>query len=187
MKKQAVTTLGYAILGLLHIEPRTGYALRKVFETTPMGHYSSSPGAIYPALKRLEERGLAISQIDDSTKLRPKQVYSTTKSGIETLRRWMAQPVKKSNVVHDLGDLMLRFSFMGTLVSDKVTYQFLSQMASCVDLYVGELEQLLSDLPTTAPQHGRLALMSGVASYRAQASWAKQAMREFAPGSEDSV
>jgi DNA-binding PadR family transcriptional regulator len=179
MKKSAITTLGYAILGLLHLEPRTGYALRKVFETTPMGHYSSSPGAIYPALKRLEKRGLASSQIDDSTKLRPKQVYSTTEAGVEVLRHWVSQPVKKSNVVHDMGDLMLRFSFMGVLVSDQVTYRFLSQMASNIDLYIEELEQLVSDIPATAPPHGRLAIMSGIGSYRAHATWARQAMKSF--------
>lgn len=177
--------MGYAILGLLHAEPRTGYALRKVFETTPMGHYSSSPGAIYPALKRLEERGLAISQIDDSTKLRPKQVYSTTKSGIETLRRWMAQPVTKSNVVHELGDLMLRFSFMGTLVSDQVTYRFLSQLASNIELYIAELEMLLPDMPANGPQHSRLAIMSGIESYRTQAKWARMAMQEFTPEDQE--
>jgi DNA-binding PadR family transcriptional regulator len=184
MKKPNVTTLGYAILGLLHVEPRTGYALRKVFETTPMGHYSSSPGAIYPALKRLEERGLASSKIDDSTKLRPKQVYSTTRTGVDFLRYWVSQPIEKQNVVHDLGDLMLRFSFMGTLVNDRVTYRFLSQMASGINLYVGELEQMLQDMPVTVPPHGRLALQSGISTYRAQANWARQAMREFASEAE---
>ena len=183
MKKTSVTTLGYAVLGLLHMEPRTGYAVRKVFETTPMGHYSSSPGAIYPALKRLEKRGLAKSQIDESTKLRPKQVYSTTEAGAEVLRQWVSQPVEKSNVVHDMGDLMLRFSFMGILVSDKVTCRFLSQMAECIDLYVEELEQLVTEIPATSPPHGRLALTLGIASDRAHASWAREAMQEFAPGS----
>lgn len=185
MKKSDITTLGYAILGLLHVEPRTGYALRKVFETTPMGHYSSSPGAIYPALKRLEQRGLASSQVDNSTKLRPKQVYSTTEAGIEMLRSWVSQSVKKRDVVHDMGDMMLRFSFMGTLVSDQVTYQFLSQMADSIDLYIAELEQLLPDMPAAPLPHGRLALMSGIENYRAQAKWARLAMREFAPGSEE--
>ena len=51
------TTLGYALLGLVAGEPQTGYALMKTFTTTPMGHYSGSPGAIYPALRRLEGAG----------------------------------------------------------------------------------------------------------------------------------
>ena len=47
------TALGYALIGLVQEDPRSGYALRKVFEDTPMGAFSSSPGSIYPALKKL--------------------------------------------------------------------------------------------------------------------------------------
>ena len=36
----------------------SGYDLRKVFEETALGNYSSSPGAIYPALSRLEQQGI---------------------------------------------------------------------------------------------------------------------------------
>ncbi len=53
-----LSTLGYALLGLVHGEPRTGYAIMKIFRTTPMGHYSGSPGAIYPALRGLQRDGL---------------------------------------------------------------------------------------------------------------------------------
>ena len=51
MMTSKLSTLGYALLGLVHGEPRTGYAIMKIFRTTPMGHYSGSPGAIYPALR----------------------------------------------------------------------------------------------------------------------------------------
>jgi len=54
MKKHPqITVLGYALLGLLQQKAQSGYELRKVFAETAMGNYSSSPGAIYPALERL--------------------------------------------------------------------------------------------------------------------------------------
>ena len=56
MTKRTPTALEYALLGLLHQQPQSGYDLRKVFETTALGNYSGSPGAIYPALRRLESR-----------------------------------------------------------------------------------------------------------------------------------
>jgi len=181
MKKPAITPLGYALLGLVHMEPRTGYALRKIFETTPMGHYSSSPGAIYPALKRLETRGLANSRIDNTNKLRPKQIYSATGLGVDMLREWASQPVSKDDVVERGDELMLRFSFMGTLVDSETSHQFLSQMARGIELYIEELEQFLPMMPKEAPPHGRLALISGLESYKAQARWARKAMKEFTP------
>ncbi|NIP16888.1 MAG: hypothetical protein GWM87_01035, partial [Xanthomonadales bacterium] len=46
MKKQRpLTVLEFALMGLVHQEPRSGYELKKIFETTPMAHCSSSPGA----------------------------------------------------------------------------------------------------------------------------------------------
>jgi len=53
-----VPLLGYALLGLIHQKPSSGYDLRKTFAETAMGNYSDSPGAIYPALERLESQGL---------------------------------------------------------------------------------------------------------------------------------
>ena len=64
------TTLEYALLGLLHQGAMSGYDLRKIFESTAMGSYSGSPGAIYPALRRLEKQGLVASEVD-STKALP--------------------------------------------------------------------------------------------------------------------
>jgi len=52
------SALAFALLGLIGQEPRSGYDLRKFFSSTPMISFSDSPGAIYPALRRLEQRGL---------------------------------------------------------------------------------------------------------------------------------
>ena len=65
MKKDTIikpTLLDYAILGLIQDRPLSGYAIRKLFEETALGNYSSSPGTIYPALKRLQKLEL-ISKI----------------------------------------------------------------------------------------------------------------------------
>jgi DNA-binding PadR family transcriptional regulator len=75
MKPQGPTPLEYAVLGLLHQSEQSGYDLRKVFAATALGNYSSSPGTVYPALKRLEKRGLVGGRIDDRTFLRPRKVF----------------------------------------------------------------------------------------------------------------
>lgn len=181
MTEKAPTTLGYALLGLLRIESQTGYSLRKIFETTPMGHYSSSPGAIYPALKRLEKQGLIEGQVEGQDTLRPRKVYETTPLGIETLTRWVSQPITKDDVVWRDGELMLRFAFMGTVADDEVSHRFLDEMRQALDLYIPELEQVLAGIPKEGPPHGRLALSSGIEAYKARRSWAIRAIKEFAP------
>src|SRR5260370_3518580 len=64
---QEISLLAYALLGLLRQQPRSGYDLRKIFANTPMGTFSDSPGAIYPALQRLEKHGLVSSRVHASS------------------------------------------------------------------------------------------------------------------------
>ena len=74
-----------AILGLISQRPMTGYDLRRVFTTTPMWHFSSSPGAIYPALQCLDS-GLIKGIVEGQDTLRPKESihYRRRPAGIGT-------------------------------------------------------------------------------------------------------
>ena len=179
MKPYRPTSLGYALLGLIHTRPQTGYDLRKIFATTPMGHYSSSPGAIYPALKRLEMEGLIAGEIADGDTLRPKRVYTATSAGEAVLREWVSQTVTKNDLLRQEEELMLRFAFMGSIVEDGVTCRFLTEMLAALDEYIPELEAIHSTMPTEGPPHGRLALTSGIEALKAQRRWARRALGEF--------
>jgi DNA-binding PadR family transcriptional regulator len=180
MKTATPTTLGYALLGLLHQEPRSGYDLRKVFETTPMGHYSGSPGAIYPALRRLEQQGLVDSRVDRRTSLRPRQVFRPTKTGTKTFREWLGRDVQREDVIWRLDELMLRFAFHSFLASNTASRKFLNDFLTHVDGYAQELRRQLQNMPTATPIHGRLALESGVEQYQAHRRWARKALEQFA-------
>ena len=173
------TSLGYALLGLIHIQPRTGYDLRKIFETTPMGHYSSSPGAIYPALKRLEQQGLIFGEVAQGDTLRPKRIYAATAAGIESLRSWVSQPLTKDDVARRDDELMLRFALMGSVVDNHTARRFLLQMAQALEQYIPELEQILETMPRQGPAHGRLALRAGIGAYQARRSWVQEALEEL--------
>jgi DNA-binding PadR family transcriptional regulator len=176
MKSATPTSLGYALLGLLHQEPRSGYDLRKIFETTPMGHYSGSPGAIYPALRRLEQQGFIEGQVDRTTSLRPRQVFHPTKAGTENFRKWLAQGVQREDVIWRLEELMLRFAFHSFLGSNTASREFLTSFEAEVDGYIKELRQQLKMVPTATPIHGKLALESGIEQYLAHRRWARKAL-----------
>ena len=185
MTQQSITSLGYALLGLIHLQPQSGYGLRKVFENTPMAHYSSSPGAIYPALKRLETKGLIRGEVADGETMRPKRIYSSTPRGVEALREWISQPLSRDDLLHRDDELMLRFALMGSVVDDAATHRFLEQMAQTLDSYIPELRQVLDQMPEAGPPHGRLALISGIESYKARRRWVRRALEEFAPEHEE--
>jgi DNA-binding PadR family transcriptional regulator len=184
MKKRTPTTLEYALLGLVHAEPRSGYDLCKVFETTPMGHYSSSPGAIYPALKRLEGAGLVEGKVEKAGSLRPRKKFTVTPRGEEMLREWVSQSVSRDDLVWGGDELMLRFGFMGQLVTTPTVSGFLAGLAVAAEQYVAELEGHYDgmsklELPAGVAPTGRLALGQGIESYRVLAKWARQSLAEL--------
>lgn len=65
------------LLALIEQQPRHGYELIRIIEDMFHGHYSPSPGAIYPTLTMLEELGYA--QIEDTTGNR--KLYAITDEG----------------------------------------------------------------------------------------------------------
>jgi DNA-binding PadR family transcriptional regulator len=172
------TTLEYASLGLLALEPRSGYDLLNVFRTTAIGNYSSSPGAIYPALARLEKRRLINGAVDRTQALRPKKIFRPTSVGDEILRQWLASEITKDDVKRHLDELLLRFAFH-SLLDAAASRAFLSDLALKVDEYVAELRGQRKTFPKAAPPHGRMAFELGLAHYVSCARWARKALQHF--------
>ena len=171
------TTLGYAILGLLQQEPRSGYGVRKVFETTPMGHYSSSPGAIYPALRRLQQEGLVHQIADPVQPSRDRKVFSTTPQGVAALAAWLNKPIAQEDVVRRLPELLLRFAFMDHLVAGPQKVLLLRSFKGEIDVYIGRLAQLREAERDAMPLPGLLALDNGIECYKTHSRWAIHAIK----------
>lgn len=172
MSDYTPTTLGFAILGLLDEEPRTGYGVRRIFETTPMAHYSSSPGSIYPALRRLREEGLV--RVEE--RVGAGQIQSLTRTGRTALRRWLHEPVVPDEVPWREAELLLRFAFMGT-VDDSVRERFLDAFAAGAEGRAKSLEAFREEGGTALSPHAWHALGHGIARARADAAWAREAAR----------
>jgi len=173
-----LTPLRLAILGLVAMQPQSGYDLKKVFETTPMGHFSSSPGAIYPALKGLERLGWIRGQQDKAGSLRPRVAYSITDEGDAVLRAELAKPVTHDELIWHFDLVMLRFAFIERLGTSEAL-RFLAEFRRESEAYVSHLEDLRSQLSEQLSPCGRLALEHGIQSYRGGADWAAQALDEL--------
>ncbi len=172
--------LGFAILGLLIDEPRTGYAVRKVFEETAMGQYSSSPGSIYPALKRLSKEGLA-EQTDAGMSGRSTPLYRPTKEGSDRFRAWLRLPIARRDITVGMKVLMLRFAFMHQIPQQHVV-DFLRSLEAGITEYVTELSVFRKQRTDEFPVMARLALDHGIESYRAHAKWAANAIKMLDSG-----
>ena len=167
------TLLGFTLLGLIHQQPMSGYDLRKVFASTAWGTFSDSPGAIYPALRRLETRELVSSKVQESASLRKRRVFRITPKGLAAFKEWLRQPVTNDDVICRIQDLMVRFAFMDETLGEGRTTKFLGEFAQQMAAYIPSLQRYLESHGKEMTQSGRLALECGIQEYEERLRWAR--------------
>lgn len=179
------STVEMALLGLLRGKPQSGYDLRKTFTTTPMRHYSDSPGSIYPALRRLESRGwisgTGSTPADDR---RRRQEFVITDKGTAVLVAWLEQEVSEEHVRLRFSELMLRFAFMDGNIPRSATVRFLDQLSGGLAGYLGEMRAKFEEMSSKVPSlhTGLLAFESGIRSMEAQLVWVREARARLGEG-----
>jgi DNA-binding PadR family transcriptional regulator len=174
--------LGFTLLGLLQQAPRSGYALMRLFAVTPMRHFSDSPGAIYPALRRLEKSGLIRGVEQPSGIVRRQQVFHVTDAGRDELVAWLTAPVTVKDVEADVGLLMLRLSLHSGTVAASATRTFLVEFGSALDRHLEALRAFYREQVLTLPLSARLALDGGIQVFEARRRWLQTSLRECSSG-----
>jgi PadR family transcriptional regulator, regulatory protein AphA len=97
-----------ALLGLLSLEPMSGYDIRQMISRSIGYFWSESYGQIYPGLKRLAAHGLVEKKTERRKGSPDRHVYSLTAAGREQLRRWLKLPAARE-VPRD--ELLLKLFF----------------------------------------------------------------------------
>lgn len=88
----ASNTTQYAILGLLTIEPMSGYDLDKNLRESLNYFWAESNGQIYPTLKGLVADGLIVPVATRPAGRRARQRYAVTPAGRKRLKEWLSKP-----------------------------------------------------------------------------------------------
>ena len=81
-------SLRHAVLGLLAVEPATGYDLAQRFGKSISNAWHAGHSQIYPELARLQEAGM-VEVVSEGA--RRSRTYAVTDGGREELRRWMTE------------------------------------------------------------------------------------------------
>lgn len=79
-------TLDLIVLGLLRAGPQNGWDLTNAIQATSRGALDVNYGSIYPALRRLESRGLVKGRWGTSDNNRRARFYELTASGRQALK-----------------------------------------------------------------------------------------------------
>lgn len=110
MTNKKLTSLEYVVLGILCIEPQSGYDITTYFDEG-MYSWSASPGSIYPMLKRLEKQDIISGELDASDS-RPRKLYQLTQTGEKLLDEWLASTPAMRPFYEEREMALLRFQFM---------------------------------------------------------------------------
>jgi DNA-binding PadR family transcriptional regulator len=179
MKGKRITVLEFALLGLVSQKPRSGYELIKVFRDTPMAHYSDSPGAIYPALRRMESAGLLRGKTERIHQLRPRRTFEPTDGGLDELAQWLRHRPTQEDVAYRIDEVMLRFAFMDAHLSATECRAFLQDLDKSIAAHLRDLKRYVRSMVDQLSRHGRLALEGGIMGLATQRRWVKRVLAGY--------
>lgn len=86
-------SLAHAILGILQLEPLTGYDLKtKYFDDSIAHFWPADQAQIYRTLDKLADEGWVESRLEFQADRPNRKVYSITGEGRSELRGWLSSP-----------------------------------------------------------------------------------------------
>lgn len=92
-----LTELEGAILSEIHHRgSQTAFRVRRSFALSPSLEWQGSAGSVYPAIKRLEQRGLIKAELTKDA--RASRLLSLTAAGETAMWEWSCDPVRASSV-----------------------------------------------------------------------------------------
>lgn len=174
-------SLRHAILGLLSIQPMSGYDLKKVIDES-VGHFwTADQSQIYRTLTGLVDDRLA-SRETKVQEGRPNQhVHSATEAGLAELDEWLASPLQPQS---SREPFLARLFFANRMPLDEIR-KLLETRRQEVRLQLAALEMIA--VPDVVPEHVtgteyvlRMAtLANGITHARAELDWLDTTERQL--------
>ena len=160
----------FIILGLLGLEPMSGYDIKKWVDMSFRYFWEIGYGQIYPTLRALEEEGLVTMRIDHEEGGPEKKVYTISALGLEALGKWLHAPEQKEY------EILLKL-FFGDKISPKILREKVVAFRNHaeenfraiqgVEDYIGSLPESYGPKP-----YFRMVSSCGIFAYETQLKWA---------------
>jgi DNA-binding PadR family transcriptional regulator len=178
--------LRFLVLGLLSVQPMTGYDLKRAFDHSVRHFWAADRSQLYRTLAALVEAGHAEVEVVTQESYPDRKVHHLTPAGRAALRDWLASPLE----VEDLRDPFLGRVFFADALDDDALAELLAarrhQVEATIVALAAEDARVAAALavrdPDAPPDRGlalRLAtLRSGLAHARTELAWLDETERE---------
>jgi PadR family transcriptional regulator AphA len=168
------------LLGLLTIEPMSGYDLGLTIRAS-VGHFwNESYGQIYPNLRKLATNGFVSCKTERQKGKPDRHIYSITKNGRDRLSEWLAVPPQPEIPRNE----MLLKLFFGEQVPTQSLIGYVERMAEecraqLAVLERAEREEIDKNRHYPGAPYWRMAAHFGQTEMRAHLSWAEETLTEL--------
>ena len=168
------------LLGLLTVEPMSGYDLGQSIRASIGFFWNESYGQIYPNLKRLAAQGLVTAKTERQQGKPERHIYSITKKGRERLTAWLAvkpQPEIARN------ELLLKL-FFGAQSSPEVQIQHVERMVESERAFLHEFRRIEREEIAKSQQYPdapywKMAARFGQLELEAHLRWGEETLAEL--------
>ncbi len=176
-----LTTLEYVVLGLIGVEPQSGYSIITMMESG-VHRWSASPGSIYPMLKRLERQGIIMGELDIVYETRPRKLYRLTPAGEALLDGWLRSPVLPASLLEGRDVALLKFLFMEKRMSREEVIAWLDTYEQAIDSYDLARRTFYDMAMQQSSIHQQLILEATMMDLNTQRTWVQIARRRLQNG-----
>ncbi len=125
----------YAILGMLTIEPMSGYDIRQLMQKSTAHFWSESDGQLYPALANLTELEWITCKLAKKN-TRDKKIYSITKKGRTELKKWLTEEA----LTFSVRDEFLLKLFFGANIAPRINAEHIAARRYQVKSSIAQLK-----------------------------------------------
>lgn len=159
-KTRELTMLEYIVLGLISMEPQSGYSIVSYFDEDSYNSWSASPGSVYPMLKRLEKQGVILGELDVEHETRPRKMYTLTETGEASLDVWLGE-VPKMRPFYEQRELaMMRFQFMEKRLSREQVLAWLGAYLDAIQYATSGSSIYQEGISKAMKEHGTVSIHS---------------------------
>jgi len=168
------------LLGLLAIEPMSGYDLGLTIRAS-VGHiWNESYGQIYPNLKRLAAEGFVTAKTERQKGKPDRHIYSITEKGRERLVKWLEvqpQPEIPRN------EFLLKL-FFGDRIPTEILIGWVERMIESESAVLRELmrverDEIAQNQHYPGAPYWKMAARFGQMELKAHLRWAQETLEEL--------
>lgn len=177
MPNRELTTLEYIVLGLVSLQPQSGYSISSFFDSSTYS-WSASPGSIYPMLKRLDKQGVISGALEMTHETRPRKMYTLTEEGGVLLDEWLHEVPKMRPFYEQREVAQLRFQFMERRLPVNDILRWLNDYLDAVHyasysmhIYVEPIQQFMEEDAESYSLHSQLLMEAYIMEINTLRTW----------------